>query len=778
MSKLRVVGKNVQRLDAYEKVTGKAMYCADLRLPGMLCAKILRSPYPHAKILNIDISRAKALKGVKAVLSGQDIPTERIGLSLRDRPVLAQGVTRFVGEPVVAIAANNEEVAEEALSIVKVDYEELPAIFDPEESMKSKPRVIIHPELFTYTVSPLLKFMKHKFNPDMPNCFIHHKIRQGNLEQGFQEADVIVENRFSTARIQHAAMEPHSAIAKFESNGALTLWSTEQAVWRHKYELCRVFNLSTSKLRLIGLYIGGGFGGKSNMQQVTAPAVLLALRTRSPVNLTLKRNEVFSDGFVGCPMIINIKDGLKKDGTLTAREMKLVLDSGAYSGTTIIIANNAGFGATSTYKAPHFKLDSYAVATNNPPGGPFRGFGVRQVNWAVESQMDMIAEKLDIDPLELRKRNLLKEGEINACGEIVHSIGAKQCLEKIAERIHWHHEASTQRDGPWRKGKGLALGNKYTTGGTSSVALVKVHDDATIEVRHSAAELGQGCNTVFAQIAAEEFGVSADKINVIYTDTGVTPYDWATVSSRATFHVGNAVRLACKDAKQQVLELASKKMNTSLQDLAIRDGYVHAMTEPDKSVGINDIFMDGGFVSEGGEILGKATYTCPRSKEDPETGQGERLVASYTYGACGAEVSVNTETGSVRIDRICGCFDMGRAINPKLCEAQIESGLGMGIGSSIYEELITEHGKVMNPNLADYRVPTFMQIPLVQNIYSDMTPVPHKDGPYGAKGIGETAAVPVAPAIANAVYNAVRIRIKDLPISAEKCLKANKGTQG
>ena len=386
MTQTSVIGKSVPRIDALEKVTGSAMYCADLKIPGVIYAKILRSPHPHARIVSIDTSRAEAMDGVRAVATGKDkdIPAERVGLSVRDRPILAQEVVRFVGEPVAAVAADTIEIAEEALEFIKVDYEELPAIFDVEEALKANPSVIIHPDIFQYSLSPLLKFMKHRFDPDMPNCYIRHKIRKGDVEAGFQAADVIVENRFSTPRIQHCPMEPHIAIARVEPDGGLTLWSTEQGLWRHKYELSRVFGLPSSKLRLISLYIGGGFGGKSNMQQVTSIPILLTFRTGRAVNLTLSREEVFVDGFVGSPTVTYVKDGVKLDGTLVAREVKYILDSGAYSGTTVVIANNAGFGASSTYSVPVFKSDAYAVATNNPPGGPFRGFGVRQMNWAIE----------------------------------------------------------------------------------------------------------------------------------------------------------------------------------------------------------------------------------------------------------------------------------------------------------------------------------------------------------------------------------------------------------
>lgn len=770
MTEFLVVGKSIPRVDAPEKVTGKTKYCADIQLLDTLHAKVLRSPYPHARIVSIDTSKAEKLPGVKGVITGKDLPEGRIGY-IMDRSILAQDVVRFVGEAVAAVAANTAEIAEKALELIEVEYETLPAVFDPEEAMKTKPSVIIHPDLLKYsrTITPGLYY---RFEPEQPNVAFHHKIRNGDIEKGFQDAELVMENRFSTARVHHCALEPHTAIVRVESDGGLTIWSTEQMAARAKVDFCRILGLPSSKVRLITPYIGGGFGGKTGIM-ATPIAMLLALKTGKPVKLSFAREEVFTDGTTRVPMVVYIKDGVKRDGTLVAREMKLILNAGAYSGRVTMITKNVSFAAVATYRIPNLKLDSYTVYTNEPPAGPFRGFGSELAIWAIESHMDMIAEKLGIDPLEMRRKNILREGDEDATSSITYNIGARECLDKVAEFIEWGKKPQADSS-PWKRGKGIALGSKYTMAGTSSVVIVKVHDDATIEIRHSAHELGQGCNTILAQIAAEEFGVSVDKVKVVYTDTAITPYDFGTISSRSTFNTGNALRLACQDAKRQIFERAATQLGVSPADLDTRQGKVYAKGKTGVEMKIADLFRPGGYLPKGGEIIGKDTYTCPISPEDPETGQGERLVAYHAHGAYAVEVAVNVETGQVKVVRVGGCFDMAQPINPKLCEAQIEGGTGMGIGTTLYEEMVMNDGVVLNPSLVDYKLPGAEDLPSNRNIKVMLTGMPHREGPFGAKGFSEGALVPMAPAIGNALYNAVGVRIKDLPITSEKVLKTLK----
>ena len=778
---LSVVGKSVCRIDALEKVTGKGVFCSDVKLPRMLHAKLLRSPYPHARIINIDTSQADRLHGVRCVVTGQNAPEARYGLVLFDQPVLAKEVVRWVGEPVAAVAAEDIDIAEEAIDLIKVEFEELPAIFDAEEAMKGNPQVIVHPDLFNYE-----RARKYPFDLDKPNVFYHHKIRKGDVEKGFEEAAMIMESEFKTERIQHAALELHSAIVEPTAEGGLKIWTGRQDVWLLRNWIGALFGMKPSQVRVIRPYVGGAFGSKFPII-VEPVAVMLALKALRPVKLALTREEVFLSGGNRVPMTIYIKDGVSKEGCLIAREMRAILKAGAYSSVVSIIVRNCSFGAVGAYRVPNFKWDSYGVYVNEPPACNFRGFGSTQVIFAIESHMDMLAEKLGVDAVEFRRKHILSEGEANVTGEITHSIGARECLDKMAEFIRL--EEKPKDDGPWKMGKGIALGNKYCAAPTVSVARVKIVEDGTILVYHSADDIGQGCNTVAAQIAAEEFTISIDRVKVIFDDTFVIPFfNAGSTSSRVTYHLGNAVRAACRDVKKQLFELAAQKLEAGPDKLETKGGNIYVRGIHEKKIRIVELFLGykgdrpGGYgtFTGRGEIIGEDVSIQEYTPEDPETGQidsgaalqGLRLVSFWTHGAKAVEVAVNVETGQVRVLRTGSAMDMGQPINPKMCEQQIEGGMGMAIGDSLFEEMQIDRGLVLNPNFTDYGVPSVTQMPLIKNVKSVFAPIPHKDGPYGAKGLGEVAFIGLQPAIANAVYNAVGVRIKKLPIRPERLLKA------
>ncbi|MBM2831485.1 MAG: coxL [Dehalococcoidia bacterium] len=768
MTELSVIGKNTLRIDALDKVTGKAKYVIDVMLPGMLYGKMLRSPHPHARIINIDTSRAARLAGVKAVITGRDISPERLGF-IRDRTVLAIDRVRFIGEPVAAVAAVTRELAEEAAGLIRVDYEPLPAVFDPEEAMKPNPAAVIHPELLKYALHPL-PFPPYRFEPDRPNILIHRHVEHGDVEQGFKESDLVLEDRFSAAPMQHCLMEPHNCVAQMGADGILTVWTT--TYWAHwfKAEVSRVMGLPPSRVRVISLYIGGNFGGRTT-PHLGLTAALLALKTQQPVKMAFTREEVFIDSASREPMVLYIKDGVKKDGTLVAREMKAIINAGAYSSLIVQIARSSVFATVGVYRMPHFKFDAYAVATNEPPYGPFIGFGGSHIVWAVENHMDMLAEKLEMDPLEMRRRNLLKEADEDVCGQINHSTGARECLDKMAGWIEWGTTPPLP-SGSWKVGKGVAQGCRQTIAGTTSVAAVKVHEDGAIEVRHSAHEVGQGCNTTMAQIAAEEFGATVDMVKVVFTDTAITPFEFGTVSMRSTFNTGNAVQLACQDAKRQLFALASAKLGVPAEGLDIRDNRIYVKGVPERGLRVPELFTPLGYLVKGGELVGNGVFTCPISSEDINTGQGKRVVAYLSHGANAAEVAVNTETGEVKLLRLGGCYDMGRPINPKACEAMIQMGLAIGTGTALTEEMVVREGRIVNPNFMDYKAPMAMDMPSTDRVAYQFAPAPHREGPYGAKGFAENTPVPVAPAIGNAVYHAIGVRIKDLPITKEKILAA------
>jgi CO/xanthine dehydrogenase Mo-binding subunit len=781
-----VVGKSIFRLDALDKVTGRAKYCEDLRFPGMLYGKVLRSPYPHAHIMGIDTSRAENLSGVRAVITGRDVPEKRYGPSVFDQHILARRVVRYVGDPVAAVAADSLEVAERALDLITVEYEELPGIFDIEEAWKKNPSVIVHRDLPRYELG---KFPPPRLIPDRPNVCNLRMLRHGDVEKGFKEADLIVENTFTTTRIQHCSFEPHVSIAQAESDGSLTIWAGRQSIFLAKQYLCKIFDLIPSQVRVIAShYVGGAFGSKVTLytEPITA---MLSMRTGRPVKLTYTREEMFSSGGTRVPFVIRMRDGVKEDGTLVARNMEMLLGMGAYAGSGPLIARNCIYAAVATYHIPNAKIDTYAVYTNDPFVTSFRGFGNTQVLWAIESQMDIIAEKLGMDAVDLRRKNLLEEGDISITGEIVHSIGIRECLDKVADSLKRGGETRKEA-GPWKKGKGLALGNKYSMAPTAALAVVKVRGDGTIEVHESADEIGQGCNTVLAQIAAEEFGVSVDDVKVVWGDTAITPYfSRGSTSQRTTFNLGNAIRLACQDAKRQIFEIAAEKLHVPPRDMDIKDGRIYVRSNPSQGMSVTELFTSerellpgefGDYVEKAAEILGKGVWVTRPARSDPETAQipenvakmGGRLVGFFGYGVQGVEVRVNTETGEVKVEKVVAASDVGSPLNPKMCEQQIEGGVAMGIGSALWEEVALEKGKVVNPNFGNYKIATSVNMPKTENVEVFLISAPHKEGPYGAKGTGETQMTPTAPAVANAIYNAVGVRIRDLPITRERIFKA------
>jgi CO/xanthine dehydrogenase Mo-binding subunit len=783
MAELSAVGKNFVRLDARTKVLGKDAFCADIMLPGMLYAKVLGSPYPHARILGIDVSKAKKLPGVRCVVTEKDAPRKSTGILIKDLPILARDVVRYVGEPVAAVAATTPEAAEEAAELIQCEYEKLPALFDVEQAASTTPPVIIHPGFSGYKVM----LPPERLCPERPNVFTHIKVYKGDVDEGFRESDLIVENRFAAPSIQHCALEPHSVLVRPEPDGGLTLFTGKQGISRVKEEIAAAFEIEPHKVRVKQQHVGGAFGGKVLLYEYI-PA-LLALKTGRPVKWLMSREEVFVLGGPREGMVLFIKDGFKKDGALLARKMEIFVDGGAYAENTPGITRNCSSAAICMYQMPHLKWDGYAVYTNTPKRSGMRGFGVNEVVFAIESNMDIAAEKLGIDPVELRRMNLLREGEPMLNGEITHSIGAEECLDRVARSINLAERGAPE--GPWRKGRGLALGNKYSTARTRCGARVDVTEDERLVVYHGADAIGQGVNTVISQIAAEEFGISLDRVDVVFSDTAVTPFFGnGSTSSRTTFNLGNAVRRACDDAKRQIFERAASRLEAPPEILATRNMEVYVRSHPGRKAKMRDLLSSrrdtptrtsGGVAEESGEITGKAAYGMEGIPDDLRTGQldpalarqGERFMAFYAYVAKAAEVAVNMETGEVKVLRCYSAIDLGKAINPKTCEQQSEGGMVMGIGSALYEVALMENGRALNPNLADYRAPLAAQVPCNENMKSFfIESAPHKDGPFGAKGFAEGVVTGMEPAIANAVYNAVGVRIRDLPLTPEKVWRA------
>lgn len=777
-----ILGRPIPRLDAREKVTGVAKYVDDLKLAGLLHARVLRSPYPHARILRLDTSKAEALAGVKAVATGKDFPNF-VGLYLVDRQFFATDKVRFFGEPVAAVAGVTEEIAEEALSLIEVEYEPLKGLFSPDEAL-APDAPLVHEKLGEYKCVPFL------FPKPGTNISNHFKLRKGDTEKGFAEADHIFENTFYVPHMQHVPIETHTAIAQYDATGKLTIWSSTQSPNAVRKLIGVALDMPMSKIRVISPFVGGGFGGKAGVNiepQVVAVAIKVGGR---PVRLTLTREEEFQCSTVRQGLVARLKTGVTKEGKFVAQEAEFLWDAGAYNEYGANVTRTAGYSSSGPYEIPNMKSDSLCIYTNHPVGGPFRGFGMGEIHWAIEQQIDIIAHELGLDPVEIRHLNALKDGSKSATGEVLEDVGLNKCIDEAAEAIGWGEKAGKVPEAmagrnpegqPGKvRGKGLACMVKAPAmpPDAGSSAILKFNEDGTINLLTSAAEIGQGAFTALAQIAAEELGVPMDWISVSTPDTDFTPYEWQTVASRITFSSGNAVLAAARDAKRQLMETASQVFGVEPEDVDMADGYAYVKNTPHKRLHVHDIAMGYYRVNigaVGGPVIGRGKFV-PKNLTllDQETGQGTKPVAQWTFGVQAVEVEVDTETGVVKVLKVAAAYDVGRVINRQTSEGQAQGGIMQGIGSAFWEGLVLENGRARNGNFVDYKIATSVDVPEMELRFVE---TPLKDGPFGARGFAEHTMVPTAPAIANAVYDAIGVRIKDLPITPEKILKALKENQ-
>ncbi|MFQ5913882.1 MAG: xanthine dehydrogenase family protein molybdopterin-binding subunit [Nitrospinota bacterium] len=749
------VGSSLLRVDARDKATGDLVYGADFSLPGMLVGRALRSPCPHARIVGIDVSAARKVRGVTSVLTGEDHPG-LYGSSIRDRPTLAIDKVRFQGEAVAAVAAEDDDTAAEALERIEVEYDELPGAFDPERAA-SPDAPIVHEQMMDYTRD------RASHPVAGTNICNHFKLRRGDTGRVFASAHRVFTDRFHTHPVQHAQMEVHAAVAQKVGSKA-TLWTHNDSPYRCRRDLADAFRLSMANLRVISLPAGGGFGGKGGLNAEPL-ALALAFHTRGrPVRAAFSREEVFTSTLLRHPTIVDIKTAVTRDGLLLGREIRIFWDTGAYAEKGPTISMNSGYSGAGPYRVPNVKIDSLCVYTNNPVAGAFRGYGIPQVTWASEGQMDIIAHELGIDPLELRMRNAVVEGDLSATGETLRSVGLRESLSAVAESIGWNAPK------PPGRGRGIAAMHKGgATAYAASSAFLKVNEDGTVHVLSSSLEVGQGAHTVLTQIAAEELGVQPEDVCLVSPDTDLTPYDRSTTSSRTTFAMGLAVQRAAADAKAQLLQLGAEVLEAPVEDIEVKEDVVSVRGLPERSLPVGRLT----FGAHGERpIVGRGEYHMEDATPlDPETGQGARPVPFWMYGAQAAEVEVDEETGQVRVLRLAAAHDVGRAINPKGCEQQLDGALAMGLSCSLIEEVVLDNGRFVNPNFLDYRICASLDVP---PLTSRIVEAPHPDGPFGAKGIGEPALAPTAAAIANAVYDAVGIRLKNSAIHPEAVLAALK----
>lgn len=763
----KYVGAAVPRIDAREKVTGEAKYVNDISLPRMLYGQVVRSTVPHARIRAIHLEDAYRVPGVVAVVTQADLPSKRYGRIIRDRTVLAGDKVRFLGEPVAAVAAETVEAAEVAASLVKIEYEELPAIFTLEEAMAESPRVVIHEDLPNYEFMGEASPLSGRY----PNVYREFIVRTGDIERGYAEADLILENEFETSTIQHCPLEPHACVAQVDSMGVIHVWSPSQSVFETQGVLCDALGLPESRVHVIACTVGGGFGNKTGIK-AEGIAAALSLKAKRPVKLCFSREEVFIGTTVRHGIKVYIKDGVKRDGRLVSRLIRIFFNGGAYaSDMAYLVARNGTYVAAGAYNIPNFWLESYGVYTNLPVGGAYRGFGSSEVNWAIEMQMNFLAERLGIDPVELRLRNLLAEGQVNVMGEKVKSIGVRECLEKVRKKLRESSPATSPFDQkPWKKGRGFAIGNKYSLIGTSSSASVRINDAGTVEVNITPCEIGQGSLTALSQIAADELGCDLGDVRILSLgDTYFSPYDYGAVSSRITYCVGNAIIQACKEVKDKLLAAAAEALGTAKEELYI-DWYRKEISSLSRSASVSFRQLFHPKVPTIGKLprdfSGRGVWFEPFTPLDKD-GRSPTVASYWIYGAHGVEVALNEETGEVVILRVAAAFDVGKVINPDLCRGQIEGGTVMGLGSALYEHLLLEDSKVLNPSFLEYRIPTAVEAPLPAQIHVALVEALHPNGPFGAKGLGEAAMVTTAPALGAAIHAATGAKPTRLPMTRD-----------
>jgi xanthine dehydrogenase molybdenum-binding subunit len=750
------IGKRVPKLDAEEKVTGKAVYPQDIKLSGMLYGKILWSEHPHAEILEIDTSRAEKLPGVIAVITARDMPPTRLGLT-QDNPPLKGDKVRSLRDEVAAVAAVDEKTAEHALKLIKVKYKPLPAVFDPEEAMKENA-----PQIHAEAGGNRNK--------------LRYSLEYGDVDAAKADSDVVVKHRFKLPFVKHCCLGLWSCVAIWDSKGKLTMYSPTQVPFLYLRDLANVLQISPSMVRVFQPTIGGAFGSKLDLYPNEVICAVLARKVGRPVKLTYTREEEFKCTPGRQPVIFDFEMGAKKDGTLTFRNVSLILDNGAYTSwgatTPYVIMNPM----TSLYKCKNIRFKAAVIYTNNMYSGAMRGYGNPQATFALERMMDILAEKLGMDALELRLQNCNEPGEITPQGMKVTTCGLRECIETVAERLDWkdkRHRRS-KRSGPLRRGIGLA--SYFHVGGGARVyrsdgcgAIVKMDDFGHVTLITGSTEIGTGTETVLAQITAEELGMRTEDVTVINTDTDIKPWDVGIHASRTTFIAGNAAREAAAKVKAKILKIASEMLNEPEEKLDVNDRRVYSKVSPDKVLDVGKVIRSAHFREHGEMLIAEAFYDPPTEMQDKE--HRGNISATYGFGTQGAEVEVDMKTGKVRIIKMVVTNDVGRAINPLLVEGQIEGGLSMGVGYALMEKLIVEKGEVKNPNFLDYMLPTVRDMPPVEIV---LVETDDPAGPFGAKGIGESGVIPTAAAIANAVSDALGLHIFELPMLPEMVLNAIK----
>ncbi len=725
----KYVGHSVARVDGLEKVTGQAKFVGDIAVPGMLYGKILRSTFPHARMRSIDVSQAQALPGVVAVLTAADIAD--LNPIYNGRPVIAMTKVRYIGEPVAAVAAEDLATAEEALSLIHVDYEELPAAFGIEAAIKPG--------------APLVHDDK------AGNIGTHEKVIRGNVDEGFAQSDVIAEDYFTFPMVYHYAMEPHSAIAHYDEN-EITVWSSAQHPFQVRGDIAKVFKVPTAMVRMIINYLGGGYGSKS-YTKFEPLVVALARKAKRPVRIC---------NSVGESMVtvrrhgahVRIKTGVKNDGAMVAREAEIYLDTGGYDDNGPQVTVRSATRVLGPYWIPNIRTNAYQVYTNTGSAGSYRAIGAPQVVYAGESQIEILAAKLGMDPAELRARNLLKKGQELRPGLKGIDANLASSLKTLVRQSHWK---KSLRNKTAAVGMGCAITNAGAT--PVSVAMIRMQSDGVANIAAGSTEMGQGVRTTLTQIAAEELTLPMEQFRMLGADTKVTPYDSSTGSSRSTTVMGTAVQKAARDLKQQFIKIGAQTMGVKPKQIQVADG---ALVCAESRLTFKEAFERRFGKGSGGEMIG-------RGEAGPEITNNE-LPVFWEVGMGSAEVDIDHDTGEVKLKRFISVADVGKAIHPKHCIAQEEGAAMQGIGHTFFEQLIYDNGQLINPNLVDYRVPTFSEVP--EEFHTVLVENGDGPGPFGVRGMAEGGILSVAPSVCNAIDRATGVRIKDLPLTPERVWRA------
>jgi CO/xanthine dehydrogenase Mo-binding subunit len=777
-AELRSVGNPVVRVDGLDKVSGAAGFVDDLDFgPDLLYGAVVESPHAFARIVSIDTSRAEAAEGVVKVVTGRDFPY-RFGMYMEDRFIFAQDHVRFVGEQVAGVIARTHRQAVQAAKLVEVEYEVLKPLLDPRQAIADDAD-LIHPDLAGYRHVPW-------FFPQAGTNIAHwRKVRKGDTEKAFAEADFVLADTYRVPRYAHCAIEPHVTVSKLDHAGRLTVWSASQSPHTQRNlfaEALAPLGFTHKDIRVITPYVGGGFGGKAGVSMEILGAAMATAVKGHPVKLRFTREQEFYNTYQRQGVVAELKVGVMKDGTITAVEHKLYWDAGAYVEYGANVVNAAGLSATGPYRVPNVTNDSLCIYTNLPPGGPYRGFGYSEFHFGLESHMDRIAEAIGMDPVEFRRRNAIVEGDELAYGGHMNPSGLIEAIDRTAAAIGWGVEERSENPNTVM-GKGIALFWKAPAmpPNASSASFLKFNEDGSVNISVSGMELGQGYLTVMAQIASEILSVPVEKIRVETPDTDRNPYEWQTVASHVTWSSGLAVERAAVEAREKIFELIHDVYGYEEGTLYLDDEKVKCSTDSAFEKALAEFVINGIQTGDGtwrgGPIVasGKFMPEFTNANSDPETGQGGHPNVHYTVGACGVVIEIDKDTGRVWVRRAALAVDAGRAINPDLVRGQITGGLVQGLATVLYEDMrFGEDGRLLNPNFTDYKIPTAFDIP------DEMIPIivetPQPDGPFGARGVGEHTMIAAAPVIANAIYDALGVRLTSMPITQERVALAVLGS--